>query len=65
MGISIPGSNVEEVTMATCNATQVGEVYACKRCGWEFKVTKACGCDCKDDVTCCGAPVEKVETAEE
>ena len=47
--------------MATCNDTKVGDVYECKVCGWEFEVKKACGCDCKLDVNCCGRPVVRKE----
>jgi hypothetical protein len=47
---------------------QLGQVWWCKKCGFEIKVSNACGCgadescddDCKD-IECCGEPLEKKE----
>jgi len=53
------------MTQATsCNQMQVGQVYACRDCGLELQVVKACsdeegGACCAEpcEFTCCGEPL--------
>ncbi len=46
------------------NDPKIGEMYRCKKCGFEVQVTK--GCNCKDSSTemkCCGQSLVKDEAA--
>jgi len=50
--------------MATCADMSVGDVYTCASCGLEIEIKKACTCSTEDcgcsDLSCCGAPMQKV-----
>ncbi len=51
----------------SCSTMKKGDVYTCKNCGIEIKVTKACSdesemgeCGCGEiEFSCCGEPLQK------
>lgn len=51
--------------MANCSEMKEGDLYVCKTCGLELKVSKACSCGsasghaCSVPLQCCGQDMVK------